>query len=86
MRRSYNTRRRENIMRGKRTDDWKIMHKNKPFKRSRPVLVGGSLFTLEKNQLSIINHKKRKGKGRKDRGHQPEESLMNPETKALIPQ
>jgi hypothetical protein len=50
MRRSYNTRRRENIMRSKETDDWKIMHQNKPFQRSRPVLVGGSLFTLEKSQ------------------------------------
>jgi hypothetical protein len=41
---------------------------------------------LKKNQLSIINHEKRKGKGSKERGHQPEESLMNPGTKALIPQ
>jgi hypothetical protein len=41
---------------------------------------------VAKNQLSIINHKKRKGKGRKERGHQPEESLMNPGTKTLIPQ
>jgi hypothetical protein len=41
---------------------------------------------VAKNQLSIINHKKRKGKGRKKRGHQPEESLMNPGTKALISQ
>jgi hypothetical protein len=44
------------------------------------------VITLEKkNQLSIINNEKRKGKGRKERGHQPEESLMNPGTKALIP-
>jgi hypothetical protein len=37
-------------------------------------------------KLSVINHKNKKEEGKKERGHQSEESLMNPGTNLFVSQ